>query len=112
MPTSNGLSYSMYSLPRSAWTTGALSLPATASSSACASRQPAPPRMVPRFAWPRIVAISDSFFADGAWVGEPPARLGGGGRVVGDVAGDDDDGHAAARDRRLHRDLEDARHLA
>ena len=46
IPTSNGLSYSMNSFPRIAWTTGAAKASAVATTSACVSRQPAPPRIV------------------------------------------------------------------
>ena len=50
MPTSNGLSYSMNSLPRIACTIGACSLPASSINSSCAPAQPAPPRIVIFFA--------------------------------------------------------------
>src|SRR5579864_2453925 len=48
IPTSNGLSYSMYSLPRSECTMGACSLRASSTTSACESLQPAPQSIVTR----------------------------------------------------------------
>jgi hypothetical protein len=42
MPTSNGLSYSTYSLPRSEWMTGAPSVLASSTTSAWAPAHPAP----------------------------------------------------------------------
>ena len=46
IPTSNGLSYSMNSLPRSACTIGAFSFSASSINSAWAPSHPAPPKMV------------------------------------------------------------------
>jgi glyoxylate carboligase len=46
IPTSNGLSYSMNSLPRSACTIGAFNFPASCINSVWASAHPAPPKMV------------------------------------------------------------------
>src|SRR5579859_3688775 len=51
MPTSNGLSYSMYSLPRSECTIGACNLRASSTTSVCESLQPAPQSKVTRDDW-------------------------------------------------------------
>src|ERR1700730_1626712 len=66
IPTSKGLSYSIYSLPRNAWTIGAFKASAIWINSACAPAQPAPPRMdtfLPR------LSISASLLRS-AWEGE------------------------------------------
>ena len=115
MPTSNGLSYSMNSLPRSAWTIGACRSPRERDDLRRARRrQPAPAR---------IVTLAPSFEHVGRGAtrlvarAAPPMRCG----VIGatapaasrrrgqdDVAGDDHDRDAAlARPRRPHRHLED-----
>ena len=56
MPTSNGLSYSMNSFPRSACTIGALSLPSQPDQFRVRAAQPAPPRMVIFSEWLRTLA--------------------------------------------------------
>jgi hypothetical protein len=115
MPTSNGLSYSMNSLPRIACTIGAFSLPARAISSACAPAHPAPPRIVAFDDAFRIfasTAISSSEgHTEGFGSGKVQARLLLDGLAQCHVAGQDDDRHPAPRQRRLHGDLERARHL-
>ena len=65
IPTSYGLSYSTYSLPRNACTTGACSAPASAMSCSCAPAQPAPARIVTR---PAAFSTSAAAASD-AWSG-------------------------------------------
>ena len=116
MPTSNGLSYSMNSFPRSAWTIGAFRASRRPRSTRqCAPAHPAPPRIVTLFglvqdASParRLHLRPDRRSASAA---ENAAAVFCSCLAQCDVAGDRDDRDTPARDRRLHRDLEHARHL-
>ena len=64
-PTSNRLSYSICSLPRSAWVMGACKAPASISNSSCAPAQPAPPRIAIRLEPFRMSAACCKPFFEG-----------------------------------------------
>ena len=111
MPTSKGLSYSTNSLPRMECTTGALRAPAMAMSWSWAPAQPAPARMVTR-----LDAVQDLGGGVERGVGRPDDRLSLEHRTglpprralaEEDLAGNDDDCHAAAFEGAAHGDLQD-----
>ena len=115
MPTSLGLSYSTNSFPRMAWTTGAASASAIATTSSWAPSQPAPARIVTRPAAFSSSAARVKRLLPGVIVGTrlPDRRRPhvSRGVVEEDLARDDDDGDAASLDRVADRDLEHARQL-
>ncbi len=65
MPTSNGLSHSTCSLPRKAWTIGAPSVSANATTSSCAPAQPLPHNSATRFEPSSSAASASSWAAGG-----------------------------------------------
>jgi hypothetical protein len=115
IPTSYGLSYSMNSFPRSAWTIGDWSLPASSTNSSCASAQPAPGQNGHLLSAVQLRGQAIELFPARSNLrsrvreGDASVLVNGIGKR--DIPGKYDYGNASFRQGRLHRNLKNAWHL-